>query len=724
VTVGGCFYSALRKIGWLAALGGIGSLALADEGAPSSDSLSEVVVTAQKRTERLQDVPISISALSEQDLARAGVAETRDLPSMVSGLVWSNQGAWVQPNLRGVSTNVAAVGAPSPIAIYLDGVYQPLQAGTIMDLADVSRIEVLKGPQGTLFGRNATGGAISIFTLDPSFTPTGKISLSGGAYEGGAITSGHYNANGFLSGPLIDDTLAGSVSAYYDRTDGYYINDVSGDRGGEINAAVVRGKLLWKPSDDVKILTTAFYTHRDDGAAEAGFPFGGLASSQFYPDAIIPTKPWHYAYDGPVPTANVDGKGASIKATVDFDEGTLTSITGYSNYAVLAVDDAQASYSPDCIAVFACIAAPIRTHDEAWSQEYDFASKQLGRFRYVAGLFGFYNKPTEHDSYNNNVYFDDTTIENVSYAAFAEGTVDVTDQFSAVAGLRVNHDSLKAWGSYFGAPQALYADKGWTSSTPRVSLIYKFNPILNTYFTYSQGFKAGVVSGQANPAPPASPEKISAYELGLKAAQDRYSLDLATFFYDYRDLQAEVFDTELATVPLNAARARIIGIDLDSAVKLTPELELRLVTTYLPKAEYTSFPNAIAYVPPLTPFGFTSDSTFDATGTRMLVTPLWTGTLSGTYTKQLTAGVIEATGSVYHSNSYRWEYTGTLNTSAYDLLNAHLSFSPTGSQFRYSLYGKNLSNKAYIQGALPSPYSREAILAPPREVGVTLEYSF
>ena len=701
-----------------------GSVALAQEAPTATDSLAEVVVTAQKRAERLQDVPITVAALSAQDLNRAGVETTRDLPSVVSGLVWSNQGAWVQPNLRGVYTNVAAVGASSPIAIYLDGVYQPLQAGTIMDLADVSRIEVLKGPQGTLFGRNATGGAISIFTLDPSFTPTGKVSLSGGAYDGGSKTSGHYNASAFVSGPLADDTLAGSISAYYDRTDGYFTNDVNGDRGGTINAAVLRGKLLWKMSDSVQVVGTAFYTHRDDQAAEAGSPFGGVTSASLYPDAIVPTKPWHYAYDGPTPTATVDGKGASIKTTAELAAGTLTSITGYSNYAVLAIDDAQAAYSPECVAAFGCIVAPIRTRNEAWSQEFAFASKQMGRFRYVAGLFGFYNKPQEHDSYNDNIFTDDTTIRNTSYAAFAEATVDVTDQLSAIGGLRVNHDSLKAEGSYFGAPQTQYADKGWTSTTPRASLVYKINPAVNTYFTYSQGFKAGVVSGQANPAPPANPEKISSYEVGMKAAQGRYSLDLAAFYYDYRDLQAEVFNADLATVPLNAARARIFGIDLDGAVKLTHELQLRWVTTYLPKAEYSSFPNAIAFVAPLTPFGLTTDNSYDATGTRMLITPLWTGTLSGTYTKELAAGVFEATSSLYYSGSYRWEYTGNLNTGAYALVNGRLSFSPVGSAFKYSLYGKNLTNKAYVQGALPSTFAREAIYAAPREIGVSLDYSF
>src|SRR3984957_15031614 len=177
-------------------------------------ALEAIIVTAQKRSERLQDVPVTISALSSADLQRNNVEAARDLPSVVSGLVWSNQGAWIEPNIRGVYTNVAAIGSGSPIAIYLDGIYQPSQSGTIFDLPDVSQIEVLKGPQGTLFGRNATGGAISINTKDPSFTTTGSVDVSAGAYTGSDVqTAGHYNVKGYISGPLIADTLAGSLSA-------------------------------------------------------------------------------------------------------------------------------------------------------------------------------------------------------------------------------------------------------------------------------------------------------------------------------------------------------------------------------------------------------------------------------------------------------------------------------------------------------------------------------
>jgi iron complex outermembrane recepter protein len=710
---------------WLLALVGAASIALADEANPTG-GLDEVVVTAQKRTERLQDVPISVAALSAADLSRSNVQTTGDLPSVVSGLVWSNQGAWVQPNLRGVYTTVAAVGAQSPIAIYLDGVYQPMQAGTITDLADVSRIEVLKGPQGTLFGRNATGGAISIYTLDPSFTTTGNASVSGGGIGGdSARISGHYNANGFVSGPLLDNTLAGSLSAYYDRTDGYVTNDLTGQRIGKIDAEVVRGKLLWKPADNASITATLYYSHRVDETAEAGFPLNGVSTAALYPDGVLPTKPWHITYDGPTPEADTDARGGSIKGIFELETGTLTSITGYSNTGVLALDDAQAAYSPSCVAAFACIVAPIRTSNAAWSQEFDFASKQLGAFRYVAGLFGFHNDSHEHDAYNDNAYTDDSKVENTSYAAFAEATYDATEHLTTIVGVRVNHDSLQADGSYFGATPANYASKGWTSTTPRASIIYKFTPALNGYFTYSQGFKAGVVSGQANAAPPANPEKISAYEVGVKAAQQGYSLNLAAFYYDYSDLQLEVFDSQtLATIPRNAAKAQIIGLDFDGALKHNDAFQTRWVTTYLPRAEYTSFPSAIAYLPPLGPFGLNTDNNFDASGTRMLVTPLWTGTVSETYTRTLTSGILQATASLYYSSSYRWEYTGSVLTHEYNLLNGQVSFAPTASKLRYTLYGKNLTNRPYIDGALPTAFAHEVIFGRPREIGIKLDYAF
>jgi iron complex outermembrane recepter protein len=521
-----------------------------------SGSLEEIIVTAQKRSERLQDVPVTITALSADYMEKANIERASDLQTAVSGLVWSNQGAWIEPNIRGVYTNVAAIGSGSPIAIYLDGVYQPSQSGTIFDLPDVKDIEVLKGPQGTLFGRNATGGAIAINTRDPSFTPTGDINVSAGAYTGSSVqTAGHYNVNGYASGPLnkISDDLAAGISASYDTTDGFTTDDVNGQREGKIQSSVIRGKLLWKPSDDFQLLGTAFYSQHEDQVGEEAVPQNGVSVATLYPGSILPSsQPWHFTYQGDTPGAWGNIKGASLKATMDFSAGTLTSLTGFNQSSVYVSVPIGAAYAPTCAAAFVCINGVVIPRDQAVSQEFDFASKKWDGFSYVAGFFGLYDNQREHDSYNAGLFSDDSTIVTHAAAIFGEGTYEITDQFSAVAGVRLSRDSLNAKGRdgglYGGYPGGAgefvqYGDRSWNSATPRASLQYKFTPDLMTYFTYSQGFKAGVVSGQlphpaaGEPFPqPADPEKIYAYEVGMKAATDTYSANLAAFYYSYKDL--------------------------------------------------------------------------------------------------------------------------------------------------------------------------------------------
>jgi iron complex outermembrane receptor protein len=702
----------------------------------SGTTLEAVIVTAQKRSERLQDVPVTISALSNADLQRANISTARDLPSSVSGLVWSNQGAWIEPNIRGVYTNVAAIGSGSPIAIYLDGIYQPSQSGTIFDLPDVRDIEVLKGPQGTLFGRNATGGAIVINTKDPSFTPTGNFSVSAGAYAGSNVqTAGHYDVRAFFSGPLISDTLAGSISASYDTTDGYMTDDVNGQREGKIQSSVIRGKLLWKPSDDLKIVASAFYTQREDGESEAGVPQGGVTVASLYPGSILPSsQPWHFTYQGETPAAWLNLKGASLKATLDLEAGTLTSLTGFTQSGVRASVDIAAAYAPTCVTFFVCINGIVQPYDQSVSQEFDFASKKFGAFSFVAGVYALYDYQREHDSYNLGLFSDDTVITTHAGAIFGEGTYELTDQLSAIVGVRVSRDSLYAKGRDNPpltdpptppGPLAVYGDKSWNSVTPRGSLVYKFNSTFNTYFTFSEGFKAGVVSGQipAQPTPPANPEKIYAYEVGVKAATSTYSANLAAFYYNYRDLQVEIFNN-LVTTPENAATAEIYGLDFDGAIRLTDNFELRAISSWLPTAKYKEFPHATAFVPPLGAAGLVTDNNYDASDSRMLVTPVFTGTLSGTYGQDYSWGRFEATGSIYHSGGYRWEYTDMITTRPYSLLNANLTFTPNSSGFKYTLYGKNLANKAYVQGALPTTQANEVFWAQPREVGVSVAFSF
>jgi iron complex outermembrane receptor protein len=723
-------------------LAGLGSIAVAQAPAAtenqSGNSLEEIIVTAQKRSERLQDVPVTITALSADYLQKTGVERASDLPTAVSGLLWSNQGAWIEPNIRGVYTNVAAIGSGSPIAIYLDGIYQPSQSGTIFELPDVRDIEVLKGPQGTLFGRNATGGAIAINTRDPSFTPTGDINVSAGAYTGNSVqTAGHYNVNGYVSGPLtsVSDNVAAGLAASYDTTDGFTTDDVNGSRQGKIQSSLIRGKVLWKPSDSVQILGTAFYSQHEDQVGEEAVPQNGVTVASQYPGSILPSsQPWHFTFEGAVPGAWGNIKGASLKATIDFSAGTLTSLTGFNQSSVyVSVPIAAAYAAPACVKAFICINGVVIPRDQAVSQEYDFASKKWGGFSYIAGFFGLYDNQREHDSYNGGGFSDDSTIVTHAAAIFGEGTYEFTDQFSALAGVRVSRDSLNAKGRDFKDAFVQYGDRSWDSVTPRASLKYKFNPNLDAYFTYSQGFKAGVVSGQLPPPPPpggsypqpADPEKISAYEVGMKAATDTYSVNLAAFYYDYKDLQVEIFNTTtFTTIPENATTAEIYGLDFDGTAKLNDWFQVRLSGTWLPTAKYKEFEHAVAFVPPLTQTGLVTDNDYNASNSRMLVTPKFTGTIAGTYGQNFDWGRFEATSTLYYSTGYRWEYTDTVTTGPYALLGANLTFSPNVNRFKYTLYGKNITNRAYVQGALPTSAANIIYWNLAREIGVTVGYSF
>jgi iron complex outermembrane receptor protein len=214
-------------------------------------SLEEVVVTAQRRSERLQDVPLSISAQSGADLTNAGIVNTQDLTNVVPGLKIDRVGAFTTPAIRGISTQIAQPGADANVAVYLDGVYLPNQATNTFDLPDIDKIEVSKGPQGTLFGRNATGGAIQIYTLSPSFTSSGRVQVGYGSFN-------DKNIDGFLTGPIIDSLLAGSISAYFDKNTGYLKNIIDDKDAGGLESENVRGKLLFTPMPGASFTLTGF----------------------------------------------------------------------------------------------------------------------------------------------------------------------------------------------------------------------------------------------------------------------------------------------------------------------------------------------------------------------------------------------------------------------------------------------------------------------------------
>jgi iron complex outermembrane receptor protein len=694
---------------------------------PEAQGLDEIVVTAQRREERLQDVPFTVTALSAESLAVSGVVAVPDLPEIVPGLTWSGQGAWAQPSLRGVSTTVASPGSGSPIAIYLDGVYQPQQLSTIVDLPDVTSIEVLKGPQGTLFGRNATGGAILINTVEPSFRPEGQFEAQTGFYSGGqSDTAVHVLAKGSLSGPIISDLLAGSISAYANYTPGYIRDIQDGDRLGSINSDVVRGKLLLTPDDHTSILATAYYGRREDHTAEAAEPVNGVTVAAKYPGAIVPTAPWTGAYYSPAePDFQLGNFGSSLRVSERFDgAGTLTSTTGYNRYTPEVHTPGEMAYSPACYAAFACYDYDTRVPEVALSEELLFTSEQLGRLHFVSGVYGFYDKGQEGDRVDEGVLFSaDSRIYTRSIAVFAEGNYNLTDALTGVVGLRFNHETKVAESRFGAGAFENFANASWNGTTPRVSLQYKLTNTINTYATFSEGFKGGVVATQFTTAPPANPEKLYSYEMGAKYAEHDRSLNAAIFYYKYKDMQQE-YDYGLVSAPANAASATIYGLDLDGAAKLTDDFQLRSSIEWLPTARFDSYPAAIAFTFPLGPFGLTTVSPYNANGSRLFIAPVFVANLTPEFTKSLTAGVVDASANLYFSSAYRFEVTGRVQQGSYATLNLRAGLSPASlPKVRFGIYARNLTNRAYYSGALLSAEADSTFYAPPREIGLSFNAS-
>jgi iron complex outermembrane receptor protein len=251
-------------------LPGVAAAQIATTAMPTSQDQAaapakEVDERASELEERLRDVPLSVTAQSAEQLSNAGVDTSRDLTRTVPGLNFSFYGAWAQPAVRGVTSTNSSPGVDGgAVAVYLDGVYQPNQQNNAFELPDVQRVEVLRGPQGTLFGRNATGGAIQVITLDP----TGQFSATAGYFD--INDAADVSVKGFISGPIVEDKLAGSLALAGQERGGYYTHLQTGDDYGDLRSGMIRGKLLWQATPDIEFLLTAHAVYRSDDAAEVG----------------------------------------------------------------------------------------------------------------------------------------------------------------------------------------------------------------------------------------------------------------------------------------------------------------------------------------------------------------------------------------------------------------------------------------------------------------------
>jgi iron complex outermembrane receptor protein len=707
-----------------------------------ANASGDIIVTAQRRAERLIDVPISVLSQSDEELKDAGVTNMRDLTRVVPGLTFTTNTVFAQPALRGIQTTLSQAGSDSPIAIYLDGVYQPNQMFNSFDLPDIERVEVLKGPQGTLFGRNATGGAISIHTKQPSFATTGYIEATAGLFTGGsARTSSEFATKAYFSGPIVEDLIAVSLSGYYDNIDGYLTDDITGDRAGRIENQSGRIKILITPDADLKFtLTGAIGKLRDNGRG-AIVPLNGVTAGALYPGAVVPTRPWHTASENRGSNAPVEVSTKAVSMNAEWTVsglGTISSLTSYSHINSQLISDVDGSFSPNCQAVFACILFSLDYGpNKTFQQELNLTSEKFGAVSFVAGAFYYTDKHALGSDINPpltggipsgpGLFFADSVIRTKAGAVFGEVNVDISDRLHVIGGLRYSVERKRGSGSILGGllggPNLSFGNAPKDSSaTPRFSIRYSFSDDANIYATYSKGFKSSVLDSVSLTNDVANPERLDSFEVGVKYRNRGASLNVAAFYYNYDNLQVQFFNGA-RTLLGNASSAKIYGLEFDGSIMLTDELKVSSAASWIPSAKYGSFPGGVDFALPLTAGGL-QQVVVDLTDDRLLKTPRFTGNIGLAYSKQLRAGTVEANFNAYTSSSFNWTPLRRIQTKAYTQFNAQIGFRPANSGFGVSVWGKNLGNKAVIQGATPSSNADGVTYGAPRQIGITVDYRF
>jgi len=684
----------------------------------------EIIVTAQRRAERLIDVPISISALSGNALEQAGIRSTEDLTAVIPGLNFATNGAFAQPTVRGIGTTVTSAGNDANVAIYIDGVYQPNQIANFSDLVDLEQVEVLKGPQGTLFGRNATGGAIRVTTKRPSFTPEARLTASYGRFDDVRLTA-------FGTAPL-SDKIAVSFAFLYGDDQGYVRNIGTGNRVADSNAMSVRGKILLQPTEGLEFILTA---SRSERSANPAFTLGvlnGNSNALRLPGSLQPVGPRQVSLSFD-PTITVDSDQVSLNATADLGFAELSSITSYAKIVTDLVTDVDRTN-------LALVQARVPGRQETWSQELNLVSQGDGPVKWFVGAFYYNDDSTNATIVNNGAVFNTIRQKTEAFAPFGEINVELGD-LTLIAGARYNIEKKDY--SIVRGPAAVLREQTFKTFTPRVGLRYALSPNASVYGTFSKGFKSGgfdgILAAGALAVNPVFPEKVDAYELGFKFGKGRTSLSAAGFYYDYSNIQFQAFNPNAGglTQVFNAAAAEIYGGEIEGSIEIATGFLIRGSVAYT-RSKYKNFPGATIFCPRGAPaFGNASipigainpcdgqRNIAGATGGELIRTPEFTASFAPSYRHEFAdSGALDLSANAFYSGRFFWDPANRLEQPSYVLINAELGYTFPSQNLKVALWGRNLANELYSLYVTEAAAGDSIAYARPRTYGIRAELQF
>ena len=705
------------------------------------NALEEVVVTATKRSVALQDLAGSANVLGADKLGPGSIQEVRDMQVDIPNLSLGDQFGFARVFMRGIGMTSIDIGGEGAVAFLQDGAIVPRPAAQLMGMFDLDQVEVLRGPQGTLYGRGATAGAINMVTAKPGKELGGYLSVTAGNY-------GLAQFKGAIDVPM-GDALSMRLAGSLDSRDGYGNNIFTGSDINDRDASAYRATFVYDAGGPLTATLSAQYYEEDDnnyafsyfGQSEGSsipVPFGvpilggntvGMVGGGFY-DINSDQEPIN------------DRDGQLINLTIDYafnDRWSLKSITSSQSMDRFLRDDldstdanlfGQNNYTEE---------------SDSFGQELilNYSSDRIdvlgGVMYFEEDLYGEVRVPLTNlcfllapaacgtpvgDFLNGGNYLQDGDVDIEAWGAYVEANYSISDKWSVIAGLRYNYEERDGTGSFIFDAISLNVPtnqrESWNDLTPRITLQYSPNDNMLLYATYTEAFKSGVIN-TGSTSPPLDPETVDAFEVGLKGqnASGTLRYSVAAFFYDYQDMQISFVDETSTVSTVNAAEAENSGIELEVDGSLGNGFAFDFYLTYL-NAEYQEFFNG-DYA---NGFAIT-----DLSGNTLPNAPESTAKLGLTWEGAVGGGTLTVRGEAYYQDDVyftEWNREDAYQKS-YEQINASVDYS-WNDQWLLSLWGRNLSDEEVMSNnIITAPLYdslRVGAVLPPRTYGATVTYQF
>lgn len=699
-------------------------VATADSQGEEPAAIGDIVVTAQRRAERLQDVPIAITALSGGQLSGNGAGTIVDLQGSVPGLSITGSAGVNSTNLvsiRGIAGQPVPIGASQATAVYLDGVYLSKPDAGFFGLQDVERVEVLRGPQGTLYGRNATAGAINIITRAPTRDLEGKLDASYGRFNAASV-------GGYISGPLSGD-FAGSLSGSFNERDGYFRNTVTGNRIGDARSYSIRGKVAYLGTGAFDATLSADYSNKS-------------SEDTFVPSTLVNGK---NLFSVKNVTTNIENdvqtklKTGGVSLTMNVEATSSLNVTSISSYRKF---DFLTIYDIDATAARAI--EPIATNkNETFNQEVRAIYKS-GSLNLTMGA-NYYNEkaqfqiiilpPSYSEALLNLAPNPRVRSDLIAVAAFTQAEYEIVDNLTLVGGLRFNYEKRDFTVDYsLATPNPPRVGRvSDTAVLPSAGVNYKIGRDLLLYAKASKGYQSpgfAYLPGATNPPNVFGAETLWAYEAGIKSQfLDRaVTVNISGFHYDYNAIQLRRTIVLGITTVENAGKATVDGLEGEVILRPVSGLTLNAQATYM-KAKYTKFCESITASTPANgrpPCAAGALPGADRRGSRLNEAPDFSGGIGATYETEVASGTTLTVGANYswESKSYFSSINeAVLSTGGWDRLDARASVKLDNGLTVYG-FARNILNERHPTNGFRFGNTVSVNVNDPSTFGFGLSYKF